>query len=235
MLDKFLNAPVINELKQSHLFNAMDEKQFDHIIKYCQLKNLEADQVLFQHGMPLTHIYYVYDGSVKLCRTTLKGDEKIIEVVQSGKSFAEGVLFKGMPEYPVSSVALKQSIVVSIKAKEYLNILKSSNSLCINMLGHLSTRLHWMLIELDKLTLHNASFRIIDYFLSLVADNESSSYNLCLTVPKRDIASRLSIKPETLSRSLKALEKKELISIEDNHIILKNVELLREMVQLEEI
>jgi CRP-like cAMP-binding protein len=235
MLDKLLNAPVITELRQCHLFNAMDESQFNQILRHCQLKNFKAEQLLFQHGMPLTHIYYVYDGSVKLCRTTRKGNEKIIEVVQTGKSFAEGVLFKGMPKYPVSSIALKQTIVVAIKANEYLSLLKSSNSLCINMLGHLSTRLHWMLIELDKQTLHNASFRIIDYFLSQVADSEDSSYNLCLTIPKRDIASRLSIKPETLSRSLKALVNKGLISIEDNHIILKNVEMLREMVKLEEI
>jgi len=235
MLDKLLNAPVITELRQCHLFKAMDETQFDQMLKHCHLKNLKAEQVLFQHGMPLTHIYFVYDGSVKLCRTTRKGDEKIIEVVQTGKSFAEGVLFKGMPEYPVSSIALKQSIVVAIKANVFLSLLKSSNSLCINMLGHLSTRLHWMLIELDKQTLHNASFRIIDYFLSQVSDSEDSSYDLCLTVPKRDIASRLSIKPETLSRTLKSLVNKDLISIEDNHIILKDVHQLREMVQLEEI
>lgn len=234
-VEKMLNAPVIAKLLQSHLFKAMDKKQFNQMLGFSRLKSLKADQMLFQQDSKLTHIYYVLDGAIKLCRSTRKGDEKIIEVIQAGKSFAEGMLFEGSPKYPVSSIAMRDSIVVRIEARQYLSILKSSNSLCINMLGHLSKRLHWMLTELDKQTLHNASFRIIDYFLSQVADEEHSVYDLHLTIPKRDIASRLSIKPETFSRTLKSLLKKDLIDIEDSHIILKDVQQLRKMVELEEI
>ena len=235
MLDKILNAPVVSELQNYHLFKAMNDKEFNQLLRFSRLKSFTADQMLFQQGTDLTHFYYVIDGAIKLCRSTRKGDEKIIEVIQAGKSFAEGVLFAGAPKYPVSAISMKSSIVVSIDTGKYLNILKESDSLCINMLGHLSQRLHWMLQELDKQTLHNASFRIIDYFLSQVATGEKLAYDLYLTIPKRDIASRLSIKPETFSRTLKSLLKKGLIGIEDNHIILKDVGKLREMVELEEI
>jgi CRP-like cAMP-binding protein len=235
MLDKILNAPVINDLKISHLCAAMNEEQYSEVLKHAKLQSIKADQMLFQQGDKLTHIYYVYDGAIKLFRSTRQGNEKIIEVVQSGKPFAEGVLFSGSPKYPVSSIAMKTSIVVSINANQYLNILKCSDSLCINMLGHLSQRLHWMLKELDKQTLHNASFRIIDYFLTEIGDSENSVYDLCLTIPKRDIASRLSIKPETFSRALKSLLKKDLIDIKDNHIILKDVQQLRKLIEFEEI
>lgn len=235
MLDKVLNASVISNLKEHHLFKAMDDNQFAQLLNICRLKNLSQDQLLFQHGEELTRIYYVYDGTIKLCRSTRNGNEKIIEVVNSNKSFGEGVLFEGAPKYPVSAYAMKTSLVVSIDAPKYLEILKNSNELCINMLGNLSLRLHWMLNELNNLTLHNASFRIVDYFLSQVEDLESSAYNLCLTIPKRDIASRLSIKPETFSRTLKSLLKKDLIEIQDHHIILKDVKRLRQMVALEEI
>lgn len=235
MLDKLLNAPVVLEMRNYHLFKAMNENEFDQLLKYSRLKGLKTDQMLFQQGSALTHFYYVIDGAIKLCRSTRKGDEKIIEVIQPGKSFAEGVLFMGAPKYPVSAISMKTSIVVSIDARKYIKTLEESDSLCINMLGHLSQRLHWMLQELDKQTLHNASFRIVDYFLCQVAVDEKSDYDLCLTIPKRDIASRLSIKPETFSRTLKSLLKKGLIEIEDNHIILKDVGKLREMVELEEI
>jgi len=235
MLDKIINAPVILELKAYHLFKSMDDIQFEQLLKICRLKPLSQDQLLFQHGDELTHIYYVYDGAVKLCRSTRNGNEKIIEVMSQGKSFGEGVLFEGTPKYPVSAAAIMDSLVIRIEADEYLKILKSSNELCINMLANLSRRLHWMLKEVDNLTLHNASFRIIDYFISQVSDCENSVYNLCLTIPKRDIASRLSIKPETFSRALKGLINKDLIELQDNHIILKNLKTLRQMVALEEI
>ncbi len=235
MLDKILNAPIIAELKNCHLFNAMNEAQFDEVLTFLRLKSLKNEQLLFQQGEDLTHIYYVYDGAIKLFRSTRNGNEKIIEVVQSGRPFAEGVLFVGAPKYPVSSIAMKTCVLVQIDAKKYLRILQSSTKLCLNMLGHLSHRLHWMVKEIDNQTLHNASFRIVDYFLSQVSLQEHEDYDLVLTIPKRDIASRLSIKPETFSRALKALLKKDLIDINDNHIILKDVEKLRNMVALEEI
>lgn len=233
MLHKDLNRQVVLALRQNVLFAGMDEHQFNQVLSFSDLVSKQSDQMIFQQGMDLTHIYFVYDGAIKLIRGTIKGDEKIIEVVLSGRSFAEGVLFAGAPKYPVTSIAMKDSVLVKVQAKPLLNLLRSSADLCINMLGHLSTRLHWMIRELDKQTLHNASFRVIDYFLSQVDENITDEFKLKLAVPKRDIASRLSIKPETFSRALKSLEKKSLIDIKERKIILKNVSQLRTLLESE--
>ncbi len=233
MLHKELNKPVVAALRHCALFAAMNDEQFGHILCHAALLNKQTDQMIFQQGMDLTHIYFVYDGAVKLGRGTLKGDEKIIDVVFAGHTFAEGVLFGGAPKYPVTATALKPSMVVSIQAQPLLRLLKSSADLCINMLGHLSVRLHWMVKELDKQTLHNASFRVIDYFLSQVDEGVSGVFKLKLAVPKRDIASRLSIKPETFSRALKSLENKSLIVVKEKQIILNNVVELRSLLETE--
>jgi CRP-like cAMP-binding protein len=235
MINKILQAPIVQEMRKNHLFKMMDEDQFDQVLKFSKSKNIRQDQIIFQQGFELSHIYYLFNGAIKLSRCTRNGDEKIIEVVHPGRTFAEGVLFVGVPLYPVTATALKDSLVIAIEAKSYIQLLHNSDGLCVKMLGHLSQRLHWMLSELDKQTLHNASFRIVDYFLSQVKGKENIDYELILTVPKRDIASRLSIKPETFSRVLKSLQQKQLINIEDNRIILQNVEELRHMVELEEI
>ncbi len=225
------------KLRDCLLFSAMTDAQFAEIEKHCHRIELNAEQILFQQGTDLTHIYFVEQGAIKLTRSALSGDEKIIEVVTPGKSFAEGVLFAGAPRYPVTATAVRPSAVMAISANHYLDVLGRSTELCIKMLGHLSQRLHWMLKELDKQTLHNASFRIVDYFVSLVDKNTGSDeiFDLCLNIPKRDIASRLSIKPETFSRALKQLNNRGLIELADNHIILKNVPQLKKMLELEQI
>lgn len=233
MLHPDLNRAVCEAMRNNELFSGMQEKEFEQVLKHASLINKDTDQMLFMQGMELTHIYFVYDGAVKLVRSTIKGDEKIIEVVFPGRTFAEGVLFSGAPKYPVSATVLKPAVLVSIQAQPFLNLLKNSADLCINMLGHLSVKLHWMVKELDKQTLHNASFRVIDYFLSQVDGNASEEFKLKLTVPKRDIASRISIKPETFSRALKSLEKKSLITVKEKQIILKDVSELRAMLETE--
>lgn len=233
MLHKDLNKQVVAALQQNPLFSAMNDQQFEQTLAFSDLVKKLPDQMIFQQGMDLTHIYFVYDGAVKLVRGTIKGDEKIIEVVLAGRSFAEGVLFAGAPKYPVTAIALKPTVLVKVQAKSFLMLLRSSTDLCINMLGHLSVRLHWMVKELDKQTLHNASFRVIDYFLSQVDEDVEQEFKLKLAVPKRDIASRLSIKPETFSRALKSLEQKSLIAINERKIILKDVSRLRDLLEME--
>jgi len=229
MLHKEMNKQVVAAMRECELFAGMNEEQFEQVLKISDLIHKQSDQMIFQQGMDLTHIYFVYDGAVKLGRGTIKGDEKIIEVCFPGRTFAEGVLFSGRPKFPVTATALKASVIVSIQANPFLALLKGSADLCINMLAHLSMRLHWMVKELDNQTLHNASFRMIDYFLSHVDLDTESEFDLKLTVPKRDIASRLSIKPETFSRALKSLEKKSLIAVNEKKIILKNVSELRSL------
>ncbi len=233
MIHKDLNQKVVIAMRESVMFAGMSDDQFSQVLQFSDLLHKQADQILFQQDMDLSHIYFVYDGAIKLGRSTIKGDEKIIEVVFPGNTFAEGVLFAGKPKYPVTATALKPSVVVSIHAQSFLKLLKSSADLCINMLGHLSVRLHWMVKELDKQTLHNAAFRVVDYFLTQARDAVKDEYTLKLTVTKRDIASRLSIKPETFSRALKSLENKGLIEIEEKKIILKNLPQLRSLLNSE--
>ena len=58
------------------------------------------------------------------------------------------------------------------------------------------------------------------------------SPDLQLTTPKNVIASRLSIQPETLSRTLARLTRQGLLEVHGQHIVLRDIAGLRELVRL---
>ena len=99
-------------------------------------------------------------------------------------------------------------------------------------MAKLSQRLHWMVNEVDRLTLHNATFRLVCYLLSHISEDENNRRDVNLSVPKHVIASRLSITPETLSRSLKELSTQGLINLDGPQIDLVDVEKLRKLISL---
>jgi len=183
--------------------------------------------------MPLTDIYLLVSGGIKLQRLAPNGDEKVLEIIRPGQTFAEAVLFSGGSKYPVSAITVSPSVVLGIQAESYLKLLKSSNALCINLLGKLSQRLHWMVNEVDRLTLHSATYRLVSYLLSHISEDKNDRAGVSLVAPKHVIASRLSIKPETLSRTLKTLSKQGLIRLDGQQIELVNVEKLRELIALD--
>lgn len=218
-------------LQQTPLLNALEAEQCQALLKTAVLYELAEGELLFQQGQQLEQIFVCTQGFIKLFRLTPNGDEKIVEIISAGNSFAEAVLFLGGQQYPVHAVALKTAQVVGINAEHYQKILRSSVDVCFHLMGLMSKRMHWLLTEVDRLTLHNATFRLLTWLL------EAPTYSadtILLDVPKHVLASRLSIKPETLSRILKRLSEQQLIRVEEQMIELLDRVVLQKMVELEE-
>lgn len=222
--------PSLSLLQQTPLLNALEAEQFQALLKTASFYELAEGELLFQQGQQLEQIFVCTQGFIKLFRLTPNGDEKIVEIISAGNSFAEAVLFLGGQRYPVHAVALKSAQVVGINAEQYQQILRSSVDVCFHLMGLMSKRMHWLLTEVDRLTLHNATFRLLTWLLE--ASTQASTLIL-LDVPKHVLASRLSIKPETLSRILKRLSEQQLIRVEEQMIELLDRIELQKMVELE--
>lgn len=227
-----INEYILNAMRQCVLLQPLDNDDFDTVAQSARATQLPNGSAIFSQGSPLTHIYFLISGSIKLQRLSPMGDEKVIEIIRPGQTFAEAVLFAGGAQYPVSAIAISASVVVGIHAETYYKLLNESNALCLNLLSKVSQRLHWMVNEIDRLTLHNATFRLIDYLLSHIPAESNERTGVSLNAPKHVIASRLSIKPETLSRTLKDLSKQGLIKLDGSEIELINIYKLRELISL---
>lgn len=227
-----INDDILFELKRCVLLQHLDDEGLAKVIRTSHVKQLAENSILFEQGSPLTDIYLLISGGIKLQRLAANGNEKVMDIIRPGQTFAEAVLFSGGARYPVSALAIATSVVVCIQAKNYLSLLNSSNDLCLSLMAKLSHRLHWMVNEVDRLTMHSATYRLVCYLLSHIPDNNNDRTGISLPAPKHVIASRLSITPETLSRALKELTKQGLIKLEGAQIELVDVDKLRQLILL---
>ena len=99
-------------------------------------------------------------------------------------------------------------------------------------MADMSRRLHRLLNEIDSLTLHNATYRLVRDLLGEPPDDVPQPPEIVLTAPKHIIASRLSIKPETFSRTLTRLSRDGLIVVRGNSIVLADLKRLRQEAEL---
>ena len=93
-------------------------------------KRLPAGASLFHQGDKADRFYFLFSGQIKLHRVVCDGQEKLVEVMRAGESFAEALLFKGTPCYPVSATALKASPVASLNGPHYRRILEQQPDIC---------------------------------------------------------------------------------------------------------
>lgn len=218
-------------MRQSVLFRELSDAQLQCIVAHTDSTTLQAGQVLFEQQSEARDIFMLESGQVKLSRLSPDGQEKVIDLISPGTTFAEAIMFSGQHTYPVTATALVPSQLLCFDTQTYTDILRASTEACFAVMAQMSRRLHWQLAEIDRLTLHNATFRVASYLLEQVPAGDSNNPMVALDTPKHVIASRLSMTPETLSRTLSRLSRDGLIHIDDSRVLLKNIQRLRDYTQ----
>jgi CRP/FNR family transcriptional regulator, dissimilatory nitrate respiration regulator len=219
-------------LRRTYLFAALSDEQLATVTASMQEVNIDEGRMLFEHGQPAERFFLLLEGQIKLYRLSEEGDEKVIEIVRPGQTFAEAVMFMSGRFYPVNADALTKSRLLAFSNATVKELLHGSVDTCFKLMADMSQRLHRLLNEIDSLTLHNATYRLVSYLLSELPEDVLQSPEIVLTTPKHIIASRLSIKPETFSRILTRLSRDGLIVVRGNSIVLADLQRLRQEAEL---
>jgi len=221
------NSFTFDEFKHIPLFQALEDSQLETIIASTKKVALPAKTTLFERGAPADYFYMLHSGQVKLFFLSQEGDEKVIEILYPRQTFAEAVMF--MPEliYPVSAESIIESELYRFDISFFRNLLGNSQETCFRLLGIMGRHLHARVNEIDNLTLHNATYRLVVYLLAQLPEDATALSAIHLSTAKNIIASRLSIKPETFSRIMTQLNKKGLIEVKGNDITLLDVDGLK--------
>ena len=209
------NPSVVTLMRRHHLFSRLSEKTLQDVCALANLKHLENHATLMHQGDPAARFFLLISGQIKLHRVTSEGQEKLVEIIQPGQSFAEALLFIEMKRYPVSATALKDSVLVTIEGAHYRNLLEEQPKICLDILAGMSVHLHQRLREIDLLTQANASRRVVNY---LFQERDEQSGVIQLQASKRLVASKLGIQPETFSRILHRLVENGLIDMQRRQI-----------------
>lgn len=189
-------------LRSQPLFAHLDEEQLQAVLRTSHEVRLRDGQIFFQAGDAAERFFLVLEGQIKLSRLSLSGQEKVIEIISPGETFAEALMFSEMPVYPVTATALGGTRLLSFENSAYLELLRVSTETCFRLMADMSRRLKYLINEIEHLSLQNASFRVADYLWRRWNAGGCEEGYLLLQVPKRVIASQLSVTPETFSRTL---------------------------------
>lgn len=215
-------------LRRSYLFSGLQDDEYLEAIGHASSVQLAPGQLLFSQGDSVDAIYWVAEGVVKLFRASPQGDEKVVELVGANRLFAEAVLFMG-GQYPINAAAQTATRLVAINGREFKAWLARDVSRCFRLMAGMSARMHKLINEIDRLTLMKGADRLLQYLLDHSDPDETGRQKVELEAPKQIIASRIGVKPETLSRLLHKLSDQGLIEIQGQTLYIGDPEQLRQI------
>ena len=207
------------------LFSDLSNEERARLSEGCQLKRFARGEMVFRTGDPCDAFYVVVVGQVKLFMLAPSGQEKVIEIVGPGQSFAEAMVFLDIPCL-VNVQALADSLLLSVGKQAVFTEIAQDHHFSLRMLAGMSRRLHGLVHDVQAYALSSGMQRLIGYLLRDIEQDAQSNQGpvtISLPVTKATIASRLSLTPEYLSKVLRELETEGLIQVDKREIRILDV------------
>ncbi|HQX61551.1 MAG: Crp/Fnr family transcriptional regulator [Rhodoferax sp.] len=218
MEDRVFDVP--RYLSVLPLFNDLSAQELRHVADGSTLRRQARGDLVFRVGEPCNEFHVVVTGQVKLFVLSPSGQEKVVELISDGQSFAEAIMFTDRP-YFLSAQALTDSLMLTVSKRAVIDEIARDHRFALRMLGGMSRRLHGLVHDVETYALHSGLQRVIGYLLrdhDIGECEPGDVRTVSLPVSKATIASRLSLTPEYFSRVLHELESRGLIEIDRRDI-----------------
>ena len=210
------------------MFSDLSQLESNRIAQGCHIRRLTRGDMVFRIGESCEAFHVVVVGQVKLYVASPAGQEKVIELIGPGHSFAEAMMFLERP-YILNAQSLADTLLISVSKHAVFGEVERDPRFCMHMLAGISRRLHGLVQDVEGYSLQSGMQRLIGYLLRDVEDEDTANIGIVtvsLPVSKATIASRLSLTPEYFSRVLHELESHGLIEIDKREIRILDVQRL---------
>lgn len=218
------------------LFSDLSPDELHRVAAGTMLHRRQRGHMVFRVGDPCNEFHVVVTGQVKLFVLSPSGQEKVVELISAGQSFAEAIMFTDRP-YFLSAQTLTDALLLTVSKQAVHDEIARDHRFALRMLGGLSRRMHSLVHDVEAYALHSGLQRVIGYLLRDLPEDADDAAEMTLVaagahpaappqralrvslpVSKATIASRLSLTPEYFSRVLHELESEGLITIDKRDI-----------------
>ncbi|MEG1669293.1 Crp/Fnr family transcriptional regulator [Chryseobacterium sp.] len=184
----------------------------------AEIKTYKEKELIFREGDSPNFYYQIIEGVVKVNNFNDDGKEFIHNILGNGQSFGDAHLFIEK-RYTVNAYALKPSTVIILPRKNFINLVEEHPHVSLEMNACLSHRLYFKMKMIHDMVSQQPAARILglfNYLRSYTDCEDQHAFNIKLT--RQQIADLTGLRVETIIRTIKKMEKENLLKIEDRKI-----------------
>lgn len=174
-------------------------------------------EVVFTKGEMADALYVVVSGQVKIYLSQASRMEKVVALVGHGESFGIAPLWLGLP-HPANAVAKSDSHLLLLDRNTLMSQARQDTRLAECLMTDLSHRVMDLMRDMESCTPRSSLQRVSCFLLQHRPEAGVGCYDILLSTTKRDIAAKLNLTQETLSRMFQSLSKEGVIEVQGRMI-----------------
>lgn len=200
---KLIGKEDLELVSQAPSFSELSKKEVSRLMANATVRRLPRNTLLFSQGDKADRFFVVLEGKVKLFTAMENGDQGVVEVIEPIHTFAEAAMFAS-GRFPVNAEIVEASRLVQVSSEPFFRELQENPNLTFKILATMSRRHRRLLRQISELKLKSPGQRLGSFLLSLTEAEEGRAH-VMLPFDKTLIASRVGMKPESLSRAMARL------------------------------
>jgi len=201
-------------IKEIPFFSKFNDVEIAKLDISSSINYFDKAEIIYYEGEEPKYLYILLEGSANIYKTNSKGKQLYIHTINAVDFLGEVAIFKKIP-YPATAECEKKCKVLKIDYFNLDNDFCEKLFFCQELLESLYNRIMYNRIMILMNVIDDGFLTSKERVIQFILENVDDFYNAKYT----DIAKKLNMTPETLSRVLNKLKEAHYISIEENHKI----------------
>jgi len=210
------------------LFQNLSEDAVSKLEDILIQREFSKNEKIFTEGDESSGFYIICRGRVKVFKLSSEGKEQILHIVGPKELLGAVSAFAGNP-YPANADTMEKTVAYFFPRRDFLALIRKEPSIVMNMMANLAMRLQHFTRVIENLSLKEVPGRLAAYLLYLCRRSECAEV-IEIDVSKGQLASLLGTIPETISRILKKLSERKIVSVSGRKLKLLNKKALQDIV-----
>lgn len=182
-------------------------------------KQYKKGELIFRQDDHALYYFQIAKGKIKLNNYNEEGKEFIHNILGENQSFGDSLVFLEK-QYPMNAVALSPAEIIRLPKNNFMDLLKQHPEISLKMNMCLAQKLYFKSRMIHNLASQNPISRIkglLDYLKSYHKEDVQFSYPVEIT--RQQLANLTGLRVETVIRTLKKMEKENIIKIDNKRIM----------------
>ncbi|MGQ9686954.1 MAG: Crp/Fnr family transcriptional regulator [Thiobacillaceae bacterium] len=204
-------------LERLSSFSGLSRETLRFLAAGARQFSIARDELLFRKADPALALHVVVGGQIRLYLPLASHMEKLVGLAGPGECIGVAPVYLGAPQ-PYSAVARKDSHLIAVDRD--LLVLRASQDagLACRLLGAVAQQKLALMHDMESCTPRSSLQRVSCFLLQHRPHPRAKSYDIVLPTTKREIAAKLNLAQETLSRVLHQLVEEGAIEVQGRFI-----------------
>ena len=210
------------------LFAGLPAAAIDEVLAQACVRKLSRGTRVFDQGDHTERAHALLSGAVRISQTGSDGGEAVIRFIGPGEIFGSLAMFTGH-RYPADGTVMAESVEVSWRRAELLDIVARHPQIAINLVGIIAHRLEELQERVREMATQRVDCRIANALLRLARQAGKAGERgtqIAFPLRRKDIADISGTTLHTVSRIVNSWRRRGLVIDDKDGLIITSPDAL---------